>query len=181
MARGEEARLTQVAQQGAWAMTAEQVEAWAVEANPGERTVYARGAILPRGAGIDAMRSLHEEGEVILNLRRVGPDLFDYLATRRAVPRSPMGGRGTGANLVDGPGKRLLDVLTKLATREQPCPGNLQLAKLTGFETPQKVAYHLRKLIQARAVRVVTDVLGYRIVTISRTGKRTAPHPAEAQ
>jgi hypothetical protein len=174
MARGDE--LTQIAQAGAWAMTPEQVESWVIAAKPGERTVYARGPVLPRGAGVSTMRSLHDEGEVILNLRRVGPDLFDYLATRRVVARSSIGGKGTGAKQVDGAGKRLLDVLTRLADRCEACPGNLQLSRLVGFETPQKAAYHLNKLAKLRAVRIETNVLGYRVVTICSSGKRTAPH-----
>lgn len=163
-----------------FALSAEDVEHWAATAAPRDQIVYCRGPRLVRTPGVEAISRLHDEGEVILNWRRVAPGIGEWLATRRAEPERPRPTLPTFLRRAATPdvekADRTLAVLKRHANLERPCPTNRAIADQAKLRDEHDAAYQLRKLIAARAIRVDTDVQsGFRVVTIAGSGRKTAP------
>ncbi|WP_210357630.1 hypothetical protein [Sphingomonas beigongshangi] len=160
----------------------EQLFAWAKDAKPGDRFVYATRMVLPaKSAGGRAARNLYERGLVQLCQRRVaGTSLRNYEAqrTKRAWPGlDPVVRTSSGdfVNLDDetGAANALLPVLARAAQFGRPCPTDRQLATSARvrLETVKPGLDVLRAInaIRIKGVKAPTC----RIVTIVGTGHST--------
>ena len=158
------------------------IRSWAAEAAPGSSIVYARGAALPSGAGVDLVRALAQAGTVA-PVRRRAPHGFDFIAQRT---RSPFALKAAVARLARGPVRRnrkastktecraLYRLIKKAAAEGRPCPTNAELARAVGLKDADAARFRLRRLV-AEGLITFTDhgPNERRVATITETGRST--------
>lgn len=156
---------------------AEALDQWAATAVPGEKTIYATGPELPRGApAVLLARALADIGLVTLTTQAIEGGR-NYLAIRCAIdPNKPEPARHLAPATEDLLAAKVLQRLRRAANLEQVCPTNAELARDCGLRDADAASYRIRKLIAASCIRVEDQgPNARRIVTIVGTGKSTVP------
>lgn len=131
------------------------IRSWVADAAPGSQIVYARGAALPSGAGVDLVRALAQAGTVA-PVRRRAPHGFDFIAQRT---RSPFALNAAIARISRGPVRRarkastktecraLYRLIKKAAAEGRPCPTNAELARSIGLKDADAARFRLRRIV----------------------------------
>lgn len=139
------------------------IATWARGAEPGSSIVYARGAALPAGTGVDLVRSLALSGAVA-PVRRKMPHGFDFIAQRT---RSPFSLPATVQRISRGPVRRARKASTKTECRAiwrlirravaegLPCPTNAELARAIGLKDADAARFRLRRIVAAGLVELI--------------------------
>lgn len=170
-------------------LSADDLRAWLVAAQPGERFVYFTGLFLvPKMPVVREAARLREAGAIITAQQRREDRRFDYLAIkRRHADGSPANqprslsraavGAGTGRGGEKGQASEesdcLMAILRRLASRGEICPTNARLAEMALLKDAESVRYRLGLLQQCGRIDVATTPAGIRVVTIVASGRST--------
>ncbi|WP_219822606.1 hypothetical protein [Sphingomonas montanisoli] len=157
------------------AMPAGAVDAWVRNAQPGAKTIYARGH-LPRWAkGPAIVRDYAAIRLVALTQTRGADGICEYWVERTSAAFAELPGPPPPPRPRRGDDEaQLLELLGEIAEAGQPCPSNFDLAHALDISGPDRVKYLLHCLQQASHItRAASDWAPGRIVTIVATGKAT--------
>lgn len=153
-----------------------QLEAWLANARPGHSAIYAVGAALDRNEPVvKLVNDWIATSEVIPVQRRVDGALryevqrITKAADDEATPRRLR----LDAEFAETPEGHMLSHLSRLANMNVPCPSNPELAGVLGLRDGEAARYRFNNLVRAGHILVTSDG-ERRIVTIVKTGKRTA-------
>lgn len=164
-----------------WIMPQAEVKSWLERARAGERLVYAHGRQLIRGETSLYVRDLALAGAVDPTQTRNRAGGFDYTIQKRGNGGSRPAPRAAGASLEEA-SDIILRTLTRQANLGLRAASDSELAKLAGLATKGMAAWRVRKLVQRGLIRTEAVTTGpeagWRIVTITASGHRTAGPPS---
>ena len=173
-----------------WSVPVSQLQAWLDQAAPGESTVYASGADLPRDCdGVKLAAAWQRAGLVQLNQRRDEADrrrwLFLVVRLPDAKAAAPVRAKRTASeDLARVQQRRLLEQLRAAADKGEVCPSRSAMAfALTGQKTLKarnRATYLLGRLVEdGRIAMIPGSQTAAPVVTILAKGrgcgKSTAP------
>lgn len=162
---------------GAFAVQAEQLVDWVIEAEEGERCIYARAATLGYHRALrERAQRFAGQGVVSLALQRFAADsgLFDYIAKRTCAPLAPDMPPPPRDDVLTAEARRVLDLIVRLADQGAPCASNRGIASAAGLRDADAAGYQLRRLAELGfIIRKAVPVEPGRVVTIVETGAQT--------
>jgi hypothetical protein len=162
---------------GAYARSVAEFEQWLDTAQPNDRFVLAEGETSPRAAPIWSFaRASCDDGTVRLHhVQGDRPGWWQYIAVRRGLIEVGEPARVLRVEDDTDPAEKVLRVLRRAANFSRPCPSNAELAKACGLKDAGQASYQVRRLVQAGAIRVVSQGVGQaRVIVIAGSGRRTA-------
>lgn len=178
--------------------TVEELDRWVSHARANERFVYCEAPMLIRGPTADRARNLEQEGLVTLFQSRRAGGGFEFVAQRAArkarVPGANGGSKPAMSAAVPERQSRIwaeteavFRLLSRAANFERVCPTQGEIARALEAEgmviTADQARQRIMRLIDSGAIRstlCVEDGVPVRVVTIVKTGKRTALPPTWA-
>lgn len=153
------------------------LDAWIDAARPGEWTVFAEGASIPRALPVwPHSVALVGDGLITVTHRPVdGRTWWEFVATRRSnAPVEAQPAAVVASSDDDDPAERVFRLLKRYANFGRACPSNAELARSATLENAAAASWCVRKLRDLGRIRI--DDMGPmkpRVVTIVATGKST--------
>lgn len=167
-----------------WLAEAEEVHAWAMAAAPGDRLIYARAAMLPRGAAVAALvRRLYAEGLVstVQHPQRFGGAHYLAVRSSKRWPHKMSAAQEAEAlRRINGSARILYRLLVEVAAAGAPCPLDHEIRAKTGL-LPFAINRARCELINFGLISVenYANRIGgiFRVVRIAATSQRSADAP----
>ncbi len=163
---------------GAFVASPEQLIDWAIEAEEGDRCVYARVTSLGHHGAIRA-QAQRLAGQHVLQLTQqrheAGNGLFDYIAKRTCAPwGAAPAPEPVSDDALTAEARRVLDLIVRRADAAAPLVSNRGIAKACGLRDADAAAYQLRVLSdRGFIIRTPVPVDPGRVITVVETGART--------